>query len=428
MPTPTREQLAAIAAEAEPVRRLCAFTMWVGAGRKLTQTERITLADARELVGLLGTGDEIDPKIGDRVFRTKSSEELSGLSTVVEWAKASRLVRVTGGRLVPVKKNAGLLDRPLELWTRMFEVFPQLGAALCPSGWGESLMRRHFEEAIDAVLASMSRQGGTIRLPDACALAWETVTAEYVLDDATHEQRTAWRAMNDRDLRRALDVLGQLGAVRLVNAGKSVELPELARWAIGRSQGMPGPGDPVLQVKITLAGVAEPAVWRRLLVPAGIRLDRFHEVIQAAMGWDNHHLHVFATDLANYGRPDPELGYQDERKATLRELARGQGGRIRYTYDFGDDWEHEVVVEQVLAAELGLRYPVCLAGEGACPPEDCGGAWGYAHLREVLADPADHEHDDMLAWLGLEKGEEFDPYSFDVDRTNQTLTAMPAWW
>jgi len=250
-----------------------------------------------------------------------------------------------------------------------------------------------------------------------------------VLDDATHEQRTAWRAMNDRDLRRALDVLGQLGAVRLVNAGKSVELPELARRAIGRSQGMPEPGDPVLQVKITLAGVAEPPVWRRLLLPAGIRLDRLHEVIQAAMGWDNHHLHVFADGQANYGRPDPELGYRDERKVTLHELARGQSGRIRYTYDFGDDWEHDVVVEQVLAAELGLRYPVCLAGEGACPPEDCGGAWGYAHLREILADPADDEHDDMLAWLVLAKGAEFDAHSFDVDQVNQTLTVMHAgWW
>jgi len=150
---------------------MVAFTGWVGAGRKLTQTGRITLADARELVGLLGTEDVIDPKIGDRVFRTKSSEELPGITTVVEWAKASGLVRVAGGRLVPVKKHAGLLDRPLELWSRMFEVFPRLGATLCPSGWGESLLRRHFEEGIGAVLAGMARRGGAIELAEACALA-----------------------------------------------------------------------------------------------------------------------------------------------------------------------------------------------------------------------------------------------------------------
>src|SRR6266511_1591735 len=106
MRTPSEESLAAAAAEAEPLRRLQAFTRWVGAGRKLTQTGRITLADARELVGLLGTGDVIDPKISDRVFRTTSSEELRGITTVAEWAKASGLARVTSGRLVGVGRVA----------------------------------------------------------------------------------------------------------------------------------------------------------------------------------------------------------------------------------------------------------------------------------------------------------------------------------
>jgi hypothetical protein len=425
MRTPSDEWLAATAAEAEPVRWLRAFTGWVGAGRKLTQTGRITLADARELVALLGTEDVIDPKIGDRVFRTKSSEELPGITTVVEWAKASGLVRVTSGRLVPVKKHAGLLDRPLELWSRMLEVFPRLGAALCPSGWGESLLRRHFEEGIGAVLAGMARRGGAIGLAEACALAWETVTVGYVLGDATDEQRATWRAVNDRDVRRALGVLQLLGVVRL-DDGDSAELTELALWAMRRSLGAPRPGDPVFQVKIDLAGVAEPPVWRRLQIPAGIRLDRFHEVIQAAMGWDNYHLHIFSDGLAEYGVPDPELGFRDERKATLRDLASGEDGCVRYTYDLGDDWEHDVVVEKLLAAEPGMVYPVCVAGAGACPPEDCGGVWGYAHLREILADPADEEHDDMLAWLGLEKAADFDPHRFDVDEANRALTAVGA--
>jgi hypothetical protein len=422
---PSDEWLAATAAEAAPVRRLRAFTGWVGAGRKLTQTGRITLADARELVVLLDTEDEIDPKIGDRVFRTKSSEELPGVTTVVEWAKASGLVRMTGGRLVPVKKHAGLLDRPLELWSRMFEVFPRLGAALCPSGWGESLLRRHFEEGIGAVLEGMARRGGAIGLAEACALGWETVTAGYVLDDATDQQLATWRQLNDRDVRRALGVLQLLGAVRL-DDGESVELTELALGAMRRSLGASAAGDPVFQVKVTLAGVADPPVWRRLLVPVGIRLDRFHAVIQAAMGWDNYHLHVFSGGLAEYGIPDPELGYRDERKATLRDLIPHEGGQARYTYDFGDDWEHDVVVEKLLAAEPGMGYPVCVAGAGACPPEDCGGVWGYAHLREILADPADEEHDDMLAWLGLEKGADFDPHRFDVDKANRALTAVGA--
>jgi hypothetical protein len=422
MRTP-EERLTAAAAEAEPVRHLRTFTGWVGTGRKLTQTGRVTLADARELVALLGTQDTLDPKIGDRVFRTKSSEELPGITTVVAWAKACRLVRVTGGRLVPVQRNAGVLDRPLELWARMFEVFPRLGAVLCPSGWGESLLRRHFEEGIDAVLAAMARRAGAIPLPEVCELAWETVTVGYVLDDATDQQLATWRVVNDRDVRHALEVLQRLGAVRR-REPELVELTELAFWGLGRRLVAPAPGAPVFQVKITLAEVDDPPVWRRLLLPADIRLDRLHLVIQAAMGWENYHLHVFTDGRARHGVPDPELRFRDERKATLRDLIPREGGRARYTYDFGDGWEHEVVVETVLAAEPGVRYPVCVDGEGACPPEDCGGPWGYEHLREVLADPTSDEHEDMLAWLGLDKGTDFDPHRFDLSEVNRAL-ALP---
>ncbi|HZD00071.1 MAG TPA: plasmid pRiA4b ORF-3 family protein [Actinomycetes bacterium] len=425
MRTPPEESLAATAAQAEPLRRLQAFTNWVGAGRKLTQTGRITLAGARELVGLLGTGDQIDPKIGDRVFRTTSSEELRGITTVAEWAKASGLVRVTSGRLVPVKKHAGLLERPLQLWARMFEAFPRLGAALCPSGWGESLLRDNFEEGIGAVLAAMARHGGTVGRAEACALAWQTVAAGYVLDDLTDQQLATWRQLSDRDLRHALDVLQQLGAVRSGDKA-SVELTELALWALGRRLGVPAPGDPVYQVKITLAEVDTPPVWRRLLVPAAIRLDRLHQVIQAVMGWQDYHLYVFSDGQTEYGRPDPELAFRDERSATLGDLIPRAGGRARYTYDFGDDWEHEIVVEKLLAAEPGVRYPVCVAGAGACPPEDCGGAWGYAQLREVLADPSSEEHEDMLAWLGLEKATDFDAHRFDVSKANRALSLVGA--
>ncbi len=418
-------ELAAAAAGSELLRRVRAFTEWVGDGRKLTQTGRVTLTDARELVGLLGTGDELDPKIGDRVFRTKSSEELRGLNTVVTWAKACRLVRVTGTRLLVVKRNAGLLQRPLELWARMFEVFPRLGEALCPSGWGESLLRHHFDAGVGAVLVAMYGRGGTIELGEACALAWDTVTAGYVLDDATDQQRDVWRALNDRDVRHALDVLEQLGAVR-VQAAQSAELTALGLWGMRRELGVPEPGAAVLQVKISLDGISRPPVWRRLLVPADIRLDRLHEVIQAAMGWENYHMHVFSDGAREYGRPDPELSFRDERKATLRDLASKEGDRIRYTYDFGDDWEHDIVVEKRLAAEPGVRYPVCVAGRGACPPEDCGGVWGYEHLREVLADPDDEEHQDLLEWMGLDEGADFDPARFDLAEVNEALGKVGA--
>jgi hypothetical protein len=184
---------------------------------------------------------------------------------------------------------------------------------------------------------------------------------------------------------------------------------------------MSGSVDSVLQVKISLLGASKPPVWRRLLVPATIRLDKLHDVIQMAMGWEGYHMHAFADGSSEYGLADPELGHRDERKATLGRLLKQGGERIRYTYDFGDSWEHDIAVEKALTTEPGVRYPVCLAGKGACPPEDCGGVWGYEHLREVLADPADEEHEDMLEWLGLQTAAQFDPGRFDVDEINRRL-------
>jgi hypothetical protein len=185
--------------------------------------------------------------------------------------------------------------------------------------------------------------------------------------------------------------------------------------------GEAGNGKAVLQLKISLIGISKPPVWRRLLVPATIRLDGLHNVIQAAMGWQDYHLHVFSARGVEYGQPDPELGHQDERRTPLNHVISQAGERMRYTYDFGDDWEHGIVVEKVLAAEPGARYPICVAGKGCCPPEDCGGAWGYASLREALADPGHEQHEEMLEWLGLETAAKFDPTIFNADEINVLL-------
>lgn len=142
------------------------------------------------------------------------------------------------------------------------------------------------------------------------------------------------------------------------------------------------------------------------------------------MGWDDYHLHVFSAGSAEYGAPDGELGFRGERRVTLGYLLPNIGDRARYTYDFGDDWEHEIVLENVLAADPGTMYPLCLAGKGACPPEDCGGPWGYDHLREVLADPDHSEHEDMLEWLGLGNASEFDPAEFDPDEVTSMLAIV----
>ena len=180
-------------------------------------------------------------------------------------------------------------------------------------------------------------------------------------------------------------------------------------------------GKTILQLKVSLIGASKPAVWRRLLVPATMRLNRVHDVIQAAMGWEDYHLHAFIADGVDYGVPDPELGHRDERKAAVGDVISEPGDRMRYVYDFGVHWQHDVVVEKVVAAEPGGRYPVCLTGKGRCPPEDCGGVWGYADLRETLADPTHEEHAAMLEWLGIGTAAELDPHAFDADDVNAAL-------
>jgi Plasmid pRiA4b ORF-3-like protein len=136
--------------------------------------------------------------------------------------------------------------------------------------------------------------------------------------------------------------------------GERVTLTELGSWGMRGAAGEASQRGPVLQVKASLLGSSRPPVWRRLLVPADIRLDRLHGVIQAAMGWENCHMHVFS-DGSREWCSDPDLGRGDERRATLGQLLKRAGKRIRYTYDFGDGWEHELVVERALGDGKGAR-------------------------------------------------------------------------
>jgi hypothetical protein len=112
------------------------------------------------------------------------------------------------------------------------------------------------------------------------------------------------------------------------------------------------------------------------------------------------------------------------RRTTLRDLADREGETVRYEYDFGDGWEHEIVLEQLLTAEPGGRYPTCTAGASACPPEDCGGVHGYADLIDTLADPTHPEHQQLLEWLGIEKGSDFDPAHFATADANRRLDTV----
>lgn len=177
------------------------------------------------------------------------------------------------------------------------------------------------------------------------------------------------------------------------------------------------PGQPLLQLRVTLEDVT-PLVWRRLLVPGSVRLDKLHRMLTAAMGWEERHLHRFQIGEALFGMqfddyPEEE---QDEKAVTvLRAFASERCGV--HEYDFGDSWRHEIVVESVSRLPIGLRFGVCLDGQNACPPEDCGGPPGYAVLLGVLADPSHEEHEHMLGWVGGP----FDPTEFDVGLANARL-------
>lgn len=179
----------------------------------------------------------------------------------------------------------------------------------------------------------------------------------------------------------------------------------------------------IYQFKITLKGI-RPPIWRQFQVNSHIRFLDLHRIIQGVMGWEDAHLHQFSVDgyLLTDGITLKETGSGggDVAKSWLDALVAEEEQKFVYEYDFGDSWEHEVVLEKILEPEAGATYPRCLAGKRACPPEDCGGVWGYQELLEVLKDPENPGHDEMLDWLGGE----FDPEEFDLEGVNEVLARL----
>ncbi|MGD8966808.1 MAG: LexA family transcriptional regulator [Anaerolineae bacterium] len=176
---------------------------------------------------------------------------------------------------------------------------------------------------------------------------------------------------------------------------------------------------PVYQIRVTLAGI-EPPIWRRVHVPSDITLAELHDVLQAVMGWWDYHLHQFTVGAVTYGVPHPDdwMEVRDERRVRLNAIA-DEGSRLVYEYDFGDSWEHVLEVERVLEPVPGRRYPVCIEGERATPPEDVGGIWGYELYLEAMQDPDHPEHEEYLEWRG-----EFDPELFDLRAVNRALREL----
>ncbi|MDP9267014.1 MAG: plasmid pRiA4b ORF-3 family protein [Acidobacteriota bacterium] len=174
----------------------------------------------------------------------------------------------------------------------------------------------------------------------------------------------------------------------------------------------------LLQLKINLLNVV-PAVWRRFVVPGELTLAELHAVIQTVMGWKNAHVHQFRVAGTKYSDPKFELGDDvlNERRAILGKLLITRGARLEYVCDSGDYWQHELVVEEVLVSDRRQDQPICLAGECACPPEDCGGPGGYEELLEALANPQHPEHHEMRVWAGRK----FNPERFDLAAVSRRL-------
>jgi len=181
------------------------------------------------------------------------------------------------------------------------------------------------------------------------------------------------------------------------------------------------------QLKVTLSDL-KPAIWRRLLVQGDMNLGLLHAVIQVAVGWTNSHLHQFLVGDEYYSDPAFELdaypdtaSIGDENRTLLMDAAPRKGDRFLYEYDFGDSWRHEIRVEKIQLADPAWNvFAECVGGARACPPEDCGGPFGYAGLLDTLQHPRRRDYQELMEWLGGS----FDPEAFDSEKANRYVRKL----
>lgn len=330
--------------------------------------------------------------------------------TLRESAQRAGLLRKAKGRLLVTKAGARLAGEPAELWWHVVRHLPDAAERAHQQAGILYLLQLAAGEAEDDELVAT---GMTI-------LGWKRGDGGWLTAGdagyATFEVRSG---------------LERLGVLPEWRYRQPLEPPSPATIRVARAaligRDAPTPvadsrGEPSgrVRLKVVLLGV-EPPIWRRVEVPANYSLAQLDAVIQIAMGWENSHLHRFeigemtySDQLAEDPWPGQRLG--DEAATTVGEVAR-RDRSFRYEYDFGDSWEHQVAVEAVESASV--TGPRVVAGARACPPEDCGGVWGYANLVAAVADPNHPEHDDLLEWVGGG----FDPEAFDLARADAAVVA-----
>jgi hypothetical protein len=175
----------------------------------------------------------------------------------------------------------------------------------------------------------------------------------------------------------------------------------------------------IYQMKISLDFI-RPEIWRSFVVDSSILLDDFHNIIQNIMGWTNTHLYGFNIKNEDYSPidEDSDPSEKDSKIFSLRQLELQEKDQIRYTYDFGDDWQHTIILEKVLQPDNKMQTPYCLDGARNCPPEDCGSTPGYEGIVEAMKTPKSKAAKEFIEWLG----EPYDPEKFNKDEINEILT------
>lgn len=317
------------------------------------------------------------------------------------------LVRKYRGHLVPTRIGRTLADDPVGLWWHVANALPD----------ARSEPQRHA-----GVLYLITVAAG---LAENDAMLAEGMTILGWTERGTYQRLSPSAAFGAaRDTWAVFRRLGLLpGTRRHADGVPTSAARRLSRAALlGREQravaAAPPPrrraSESALQLRVSLR---DTDVWRRLVVPASLTLRELHAVLQTAMGWEDYHLHLFDVDGVLYGDVEEIEGQPmgDEQTFTLGQAA-GAARELVYQYDFGDSWHHDIVVEQAMPS-VGTGTPHLVDGAGACPPEDCGGAGGFENLLEVLADPTDEEHEEMLQWVGGS----YDPGAFDIEMLNAAL-------
>lgn len=384
----------------EPYRWLLAR---VGDGVRLTQAGYLPPAIVLETVRSLGWEDRW-------IGKHNREDQTLPVLLLREYAQRYGLLRKQRGVLHRTVAGRRLTDDPAALWWHIAERLP---------------LARTEAERIAGLLyllaAAARSERPQARVADALrALGWvdaATGAAPVELDALELTRDTAWvfDQLGLVEGRRRAERRFRPGAVQLARA--ALLGPSRPHRPAAVPAGPPPAGRPDEAVELTVVlRDVEPPVWRRLLVPVSLPLAQLHTVLQTAMGWRDVHLHLFEVDGVRYGDVGDLPGPRgDETSSTVGDAAAVTSS-VRYEYDFGDGWQHDVRIGERLAS-AGSGTPRCLAGGRACPPEDCGGPPGYAHLLAVLADPAHPERPEVLDRLGGE----YDPEVFDAAATDELL-------